>query len=623
MDIFKIKPSSNKYKIYYYLKRLWSKKIDSIPYIKDNINIIQNKVTNNNILNDYKNLFPLLEPKIQLEEFKKIMKDNLNLFRLFGFNKIYSLQLHERSKCLKSEGLDNDNVNIIVKNITDADIINIYNYMNYTDIQKKKYIRKKTICNIIPQYKSGETNEPNNFRYFTIHDNVIKIIDRLWSISVLKKCGDNLPDPNIFKSPLVNPDFSEISKLAFDKTQTTKNKVFIDIQKAFDSLDWHITYKLLLANLTRKTNKCDAKKLVDEYFIILKNRNIYYENKLLDVNNGIPVGLPSTIIIFNFIMEEIILRWLNNNDLMNHFKLTIFVDDILFEFNSVDKINFILINFINYIKKYGLNINKKKFKISPNLYNKILGVELSNNDFYLGIPFTRDIQLYGTLILKSFQEKYMHRYSWNDIYLFIISNNINKNCIMGFISFKLKPLIEYISTTPNNNTKINQNTIISFIKEHYIKIDEVKIEQLLTKAINSNLEKIITNNTITNTQKLNESDNVNIEKSNKKLKIFCGITQQIPKGYRLGSMKECLEKNQVRYYGLHKIDSKLVKSFIDNKTPKLELISKMCSLRGKIDRLKKEIDSSKNVNDKKKLIEEFQSARDEILLLNEKLQKIK
>lgn len=469
MEIYKIKPSSNKYKIFYYLKRLWYKKMDSMPYIKNNSNIIQHKVTNNNLLNEYNKLLILLAPQIELEEFTKNMKDNLNLLRMFGFNKMYSLQLHSRSKYVKTEGIDNENINIIVKNITDDDIINVYNYIHYTNVQKKNYIKKKSICNVVSQYKFGDTDEPDNFRYCTNHDNVIKIIDRLWCLSVLVKCGDNLPDRTIFKSQLINPDFSEITKLANDKTQTLENKVFIDIKKAFDCLDWRITYNLLLANLSRKINKLEAKKLVDDYFIIIKNRNVYYENKLLDIKNGIPLGLPSSTIVFQFFMEEIVLRWFESIEYSNQFKLFIYVDDILFEFNSFDKINSILINFINYIKKFGLYVNKKKFKISPNLYNKNLGTELSNNDFYLGIPFTRDIQLYGALILQNFQDKYMHKFSWNDIYNFIITNNVNKNCIMGFLTFKLKPLIDNINELSNNNSVIYPNTILSFIKEHYIK----------------------------------------------------------------------------------------------------------------------------------------------------------
>jgi hypothetical protein len=111
-------------------------------------------------------------------------------------------------------------------------------------------------------------------------------------------------------------------------------------------------------------------------------------------------------------------------------------------------------------------------------------------------------------------------------------------------------------------------------------------------------------------------------KKEPKLKVFCGITQP-PKGHKIGSMKECLEKKQVRYYGIKKIDSRLVDSVNDNKASKLEIISKMASLRGRLDRLKKDVETTKNTNDKKKMIEDYQMYRKEILMLNEKLQKMK
>lgn len=139
----------------------------------------------------------------------------------------------------------------------------------------------------------------------------------------------------------------------------------------------------------------------------------------------------------------------------------------------------------------------------------------------------------------------------------------------------------------------------------------------MPKTASKTSKKTVSKKTSKKTSKTTKS------KKEPKLKIFCGITQPIPKGYKLGSMKECLEQKQVRYYGLKKIDNKLVESMNNNKSTKLELISKMSSLRGKIDRLKKEIDASKNTNEKKKLIDDFQTARKEILMLNEKLQKLK
>ena len=36
--------------------------------------------------------------------------------------------------------------------------------------------------------------------------------------------------------------------------------------------------------------------------------------------------------------------------------------------------------------------------------------------------------------------------------------------------------------------------------------------------------------------------------------IYCGISK-VPKGYRLGTATECLNKGQVRYYGLELVQS--------------------------------------------------------------------
>ena len=115
----------------------------------------------------------------------------------------------------------------------------------------------------------------------------------------------------------------------------------------------------------------------------------------------------------------------------------------------------------------------------------------------------------------------------------------------------------------------------------------------------------------------------NVSKKEKKLKVFCGITQPIPKGYKLGSMKDCLDMKQVRYYGLKKIDSKLIESVNEKKDSKKDLNDKIAALKGKIHKLKKDIDSSKNTTEKKKLIESFSITRKELIELDQKLKKIK
>ena len=50
-------------------------------------------------------------------------------------------------------------------------------------------------------------------------------------------------------------------------------------------------------------------------------------------------------------------------------------------------------------------------------------------------------------------------------------------------------------------------------------------------------------------------------------KIFSGIGE-VPKGKRRGSMQECAEAGQIRYFGEKKIDSRLLKKMLDSKTLK-------------------------------------------------------
>lgn len=119
------------------------------------------------------------------------------------------------------------------------------------------------------------------------------------------------------------------------------------------------------------------------------------------------------------------------------------------------------------------------------------------------------------------------------------------------------------------------------------------------------------------------SKKVSKPKKEPKLKVFCGISQPIPKGHKLGSMKECLELKQVRYYGLKKIDSKLADSINAKKESKNELMIKIAGLRGRLSKLKRDIDASKKFEEKKKLTEEFETVRKQILLLNDKMQKTK
>jgi hypothetical protein len=120
-------------------------------------------------------------------------------------------------------------------------------------------------------------------------------------------------------------------------------------------------------------------------------------------------------------------------------------------------------------------------------------------------------------------------------------------------------------------------------------------------------------------------------------KIYCGIGKT-PKGYRLGSMVECLENRKVNLYGLYKIDSKLVKQKLSSKkktSKKDKTIKEMdirltqASLKGKIIAFNREIttlekeDDDRNIPLIKKIKKQIDLTNTEIKKLSELIKKIK
>ena len=106
--------------------------------------------------------------------------------------------------------------------------------------------------------------------------------------------------------------------------------------------------------------------------------------------------------------------------------------------------------------------------------------------------------------------------------------------------------------------------------------------------------------------------------------IYCGIGK-IPKGQKMGTMRECAEKGQVRYYGIKKIDTKTL-SIVKNKDvvpeTKEKLILSMVSLRGIIKRNKGRYEGAKE----KKAADEYhkiwQDAEKKLAKVIAKLKKI-
>lgn len=98
--------------------------------------------------------------------------------------------------------------------------------------------------------------------------------------------------------------------------------------------------------------------------------------------------------------------------------------------------------------------------------------------------------------------------------------------------------------------------------------------------------------------------------------IYCGSKKDVPKNKKRGSMKQCAELGEIRYYGIKKIDQKLVDAMEESKKQNSSMKSKLESKKrklegayvgivGKMTKLKSKIDAEKDKREKVLLQKEF------------------
>jgi len=374
----------------------------------------------------------------------------------------------------------------------------LFSYFNNdTDKQKQILINHHyNNCNLFGKLKTGNINEPNNYRYMTNHHNFIKIVDRIFIdilcyILTAKNINKCIPI-EYFKVILFNNKLSNLdtcSILATENTQSKNRVLCIDIKKAFDSVEWKILYDSMINSLSRVMSNKLAIAFTNFYFIILQNRNFTYKNNKIFVKKGISQGLPSSCLIFSIFMSDIIykIKYELRNELKlnidNHMRLNIYVDDIFCKFYNYSEQNNKIINkLIEILESYRLYINNNKSFGDLKLELDFKYQEITNQNMYLGIPFTRNIKEYFECIMDDFKNKKIKEINelniictWLNFYHIILSfaqNNTKDltkykqyKIITGFLRYKLTPLI--CNFNYNIKKTINNNDLKSFFEQYY------------------------------------------------------------------------------------------------------------------------------------------------------------
>ena len=456
-SIYGTKLNANDDEIVIYLNKLW--KSYKLPIYKRSISPNKRPLDDNNnksnkrIKIEQVNNFQHVDPVIKNLDINTI-KNSLYELRKIGF------WVYNNQRC-------ETELNLRPKDVTTNDIKQVVAFNFADQLTKANLLKNISRCTIIPKYKYGDSTSPKSFRYLINHHNVIKIIDRLWCRHIINRIGNNKPDSEIFTASMISNQVIPNNESAIN-TLTIGNVVLLDIKKAFDSLEWNVIQDLLIANLTRKINHIEAINYVNNYLTVIKNRKVYYKNNLITIEKGVPTGLPSSTLVFTLCMEEIIYRWMNDTNTTfgprekyvnkQDFILKVYVDDIYLRIINLNKTKEIVYSLIDYLNSFNLYVNIPKCKADPDL-NLVLD-ELKSTDFYLGIPFTRNIKLYKKLILDEFNKRNNFNDSWSDIYYRILyedPNTLKYKSTYGYMIYKLKPLMI--------NVEMNRKNISNFIRD--------------------------------------------------------------------------------------------------------------------------------------------------------------
>jgi hypothetical protein len=306
--------------------------------------------------------------------------------------------------------------------------------------------------------KIKDTNKSSlnvtNYRFLQDHSKEMKLLDRLWCLKIIELVKSL--DKTIFKSSLAKDMDSSVVETADLNTRSRENVVLIDIEKAFDSCDFEVVEKLLQRNLSRKIGDKLGLELTQEYLYLIKQRIVCFKDKQIMFKKGIPTGLPSSNIIFSLLMEEILIEWQNESkelfSINKDFILNIFVDDIYLKLINLSIKDIIVKTLIDKISFYKFRVNFEKCKADENLKLEFF-TNLHESDYYLGIPFTRDLKFYTDIVLKKYNNLNNNMDTYSILYNKLVEKHDDSKAIFGYFNYKLKPMM-----------KNNENLIIFFEK---------------------------------------------------------------------------------------------------------------------------------------------------------------
>ena len=161
----------------------------------------------------------------------------------------------------------------------------------------------------------------------------------------------------------------------------------MDLQKAYDSVDRAILWKLL----KKRCQSQQERSLVELIVKLHNDSTIQVGNYSMNAEMGLPQGSVLSPVLFNVYLEEALKSSRKLEEVRRRGDLLAFADDMLVMSNSQSEIEMIVSELANLESNWNLRLNKKKSEIltGENL-PEIGGVKCTKTVKYLGVRVTVD-----------------------------------------------------------------------------------------------------------------------------------------------------------------------------------------------------------------------------------------
>ncbi len=163
--------------------------------------------------------------------------------------------------------------------------------------------------------------------------------------------------------------------------------MLIDLQKAYDSVDREILWKILLS----RCQDDDQRQIVELITKLHRRSEIEIGGHKLNAEMGLPQGSILSPVLFNVYLEEALKSSEKLEQVRRRGDLLAFADDMLVMSNNVAELTEIIEALAQLNTKWNLRLNKKKSEIlTKEKLEEVNGVKCTKMVKYLGIRVVTD-----------------------------------------------------------------------------------------------------------------------------------------------------------------------------------------------------------------------------------------